>query len=42
VPPSSVQVKVLNNAEDAHQNSVSTFNNSEHLQTSTGSYRVEI
>ena len=42
VQPLTAQVKVLNNAEDTHQNSLSTFNNFEHLQTSTGGYSIEI
>jgi hypothetical protein len=41
-PPPSTQVKVLNKTEDAHQKSVSTFDNLEHLQTPTAGYSIEI
>ena len=42
VPPLNAQVKVLNKTEDAHQKSVSTFDNFEHLQTPTAGYSTEI
>jgi putative DNA primase/helicase len=41
-PPLGTQGKVLNKSEDAHQKSVSAFDNLEHLQTPTGGYSIEI
>jgi hypothetical protein len=41
-PPLGTQVKVLNKTEDAHQKSVSTFDNFEHLQIPTAGYSIEI
>jgi len=41
-PPLGTQGKVLNKTEDAHQKSVSAFDNLEHLQTPTGGYSIEI
>jgi putative DNA primase/helicase len=40
--PPNAQVKVLNKTEDAHQKSVSTFDNYEHLQIPTAGYSIEI
>jgi len=41
-PPPITQVKVLNKTEDAHQKSVSTYNNFEHLQIPIAGYSIEI